>query len=143
MDIFVAGTETEKAECVRLRHSVFVEEQGVPQAEELDGLDDIALHILAKCDGEAAGAARVICRQEVAKIQRVCVSRSWRGRGLGAGIVTFAVEVISQNRNISVVRLGAQTHALDFYRKLGFREVGPVYLDADIPHRDMQIHLDR
>ncbi|MEO0503034.1 MAG: GNAT family N-acetyltransferase, partial [Pseudomonadota bacterium] len=35
-------------------------------------------------------------------------------------------------------RLGAQTHALSFYEKLGFEAFGPVYDDAGIPHRDME-----
>ena len=33
--------------------------------------------------------------------------------------------------------LGAQTHAIGFYEKLGFTAFGPEYLDAGIPHRDM------
>ena len=143
MEIRIAETEAEKAACLRLRRSVFIEEQGVPEADEVDGLDEAAVHILAKCDGEAAGAARLTYRQPVAKIQRVCVSRHWRGRGLGADIITFAVEVIRHNRAISVIRLGAQTQALEFYRKLGFREVGSVYPDAGIPHQDMELSLNR
>ena len=143
MEILIAESETDKAACLRLRRAVFIEEQGVSEADELDGLDDVATHILAKCDGDTAGAARLTYRHPVAKIQRVCVSRHWRGRGVGAAIITFAVEVISRDEELSVVRLGAQTHALDFYRKLGFRETGPVYPDAGIPHQDMEILFNR
>mgnify|MGYP002653135186 CR=1 FL=1 len=35
----------------------------------------------------------------------------------------------------------AQTHALGFYERLGFVAFGPVYDDAGIPHRDMQLAL--
>jgi len=41
----------------------------------------------------------------------------------------------------SRVRLGAQTHALDFYRKLGFAVFGDEYMDAGIPHFDMEMAL--
>jgi predicted GNAT family N-acyltransferase len=37
--------------------------------------------------------------------------------------------------------LSAQTHALGFYEKFGFVAEGQVYLDCDIPHRDMRATL--
>ncbi|WP_119167241.1 GNAT family N-acetyltransferase [Algihabitans albus] len=143
MKIDVVEDETEKADCLRLRREVFIDEQGIAEADEMDGLDDRCLHILARCNGEAVGAARITYLEPVAKIQRVCVSRLWRGKGIGADIIKFAVDVISRTEAISIIRLGAQTHALDFYRKLGFHEIGAVYQDAGIPHRDMEISLNR
>jgi ElaA protein len=37
--------------------------------------------------------------------------------------------------------LGSQIHALKFYEQLGFKAFGPIYLDAGIEHRDMEITL--
>ena len=37
--------------------------------------------------------------------------------------------------------LGAQTHALAFYERLGWRTEGPEYLDARILHRDMRLTI--
>jgi predicted GNAT family N-acyltransferase len=42
---------------------------------------------------------------------------------------------------IQTVKLGAQTHALSFYDKLGFTPQGPVFDDAGIPHREMILRL--
>ena len=42
---------------------------------------------------------------------------------------------------VESVKLGAQTHALSFYEKLGFTAYGPIYDDAGIPHRDMMLDL--
>lgn len=39
------------------------------------------------------------------------------------------------------MELAAQTHALDFYARLGFEAYGPEFLDAGIPHRNMRLSL--
>lgn len=125
--------------CRRLRREVFIEEQGVSEADELDDLDDEAIHLLAE-DGAALGSARLLLRGETGKIGRVCVVKSARGRGIGAALIRAAVEVL-RARGMAQVKLGAQTHALGFYEGLGFVAQGPVYDDAGIPHRDMMLAL--
>ncbi|MDC0087746.1 GNAT family N-acetyltransferase, partial [Amylibacter sp.] len=36
---------------------------------------------------------------------------------------------------------GSQTHALEFYKRLGFIEFGDEYLDAGILHKDMAYQI--
>ena len=128
-------TTDDLASCLRLRRVVFIEEQSVSEADELDGLDDTCLHLLARDGATPVGTARVLFDGEVAKIGRVCVLKSHRGTGLGAGLVRAALaEAKGRARR---ARLGAQVHALGFYEALGFTAVGPVFDDAGIPHRDM------
>ena len=57
--------------------------------------------------------------------------------GLGAALIRAALDVLRVQPGITRAKLGAQTHALGFYEKLGFTAYGPVYDDAGIPHRDM------
>ena len=128
-------TTDDLASCLRLRRVVFIEEQSVSEADELDGLDDTCLHLLARDGATPVGTARVLFDGEVAKIGRVCVLKSHRGTGLGAGLIRAALaEAKGRARR---ARLGAQVHALGFYEALGFTAVGPVFDDAGIPHRDM------
>lgn len=122
--------------CLSLRRVVFIEEQNVPVHEELDGLDDSALHVLA-VDNDPVGCARILLKEGVAKIGRVCVLPSHRGTGLGADIIRHCIELAKAN-GMSRAVLGAQTHALGFYEKLGFTAFGDVYDDAGIPHQDME-----
>ena len=126
------------ATCHDLRRIVFMEEQGVSEADERDGRDGEALHVLATRDGEALGCARILLNGEVAKIGRVCVLKDARGTGLGAAIILRCLDVARAQPGVTTARLGAQTHALSFYEKLGFEAFGPVYDDAGIPHRDME-----
>ena len=127
--------------CLELRRIVFIEEQGVSEADERDGRDADALHVLAQADGRAVGCARVLIEGTVAKIGRVCVLPDGRGTGLGAAIIQACLDAARTQPGVCKAKLGAQTHALSFYEKLGFTAFGPVYDDAGIPHRDMELDL--
>lgn len=129
------------ATCRLLRRKVFIEEQGVSEADEVDDKDDQAIHLLATVDGAPMGSARLILMGETGKIGRVCVLPQARGTGLGAALMRAAIEELRRQPGITRAKLGAQTHALGFYERLGFTAEGPVYDDAGIPHRDMVMVL--
>lgn len=131
------GLTRDIAACRALRRGVFIDEQGVSEADEGDDLDEEALHLLAVLDERPVGSARLLVLGETVKVGRVCVLASARGQGLGAALMQAAVEVARGLPGVARVKLGAQTHALGFYARLGFVAVGPEYLDAGIPHRDM------
>ena len=123
--------------CLALRRVVFIEEQAVPEEDEIDEHDDTAIHLLAQEAGVPLGTARIVLDGPTAKIGRVCVLAAARGRGVGVGLIRTALQVSARHQGLQQAKLGAQLHALGFYEKLGFRAVGPVYLDAGIEHRDM------
>ena len=128
---------TDLTHCHALRRRVFIEEQGVSEAEELDDLDGQAIHLLAWQGDCPAGTARILIHGATGKIGRVCVLPQFRGTGLGAALMRFALDVLRKRPEVTQARLGAQVHALGFYEKLGFTAQGDVYEDAGIPHRDM------
>ncbi len=140
MTLSIALT-SDLATCRALRRTVFIEEQGVSEADELDDLDDAALHLLARRDGRPVGAARLLLGGDTVKVGRVCVLADQRGQGLGAALMQAAVAVARELPGAKRVKLGAQTHALGFYASLGFVAQGPEYLDAGIAHRDMVLVL--
>jgi len=122
--------------CLALRRTVFIEEQNVSEADELDNLDAASIHLIARNDDMPVGTARLTIAEGLAKIGRVCVLKAHRGQGLGAAMILNALE-IAREQGAAKATLSAQTHALTFYEALGFRAVGPIYDDAGIPHRDM------
>jgi predicted GNAT family N-acyltransferase len=138
--IHIAPT-TDIATCRALRRAVFIEEQGVAEADEIDDKDGEAIHLLAKVDGLPMGSARLLLSGETGKIGRVCVLPQARGIGLGAALMRAAVAQLRDQPGVIRAKLGAQTHALGFYERLGFVAEGPVYDDAGIPHRDMVMVL--
>ena len=132
---------TDIATCRALRRVVFIEEQGVSEADEVDDLDGEAIHLLAVDAGRPVGTARLLIQGETGKIGRVCVLAEARGAGIGAALIRAAVAELASLPGISRAKLGAQVHALGFYERLGFAAVGPVYMDAGIEHRDMVLAL--
>ncbi|MBL9050798.1 MAG: GNAT family N-acetyltransferase [Tabrizicola sp.] len=131
-------TTRDIATCQHLRRVVFIEEQGVSEADELDGLDDAALHLLDWDGDRPVGTARLLLKGSVGKIGRVCVLPEARGTGLGAALIRSALEVLRAQAGVSEAYLGAQSHATGFYEKLGFSVEGEEFLDAGIPHRHMR-----
>ncbi len=126
--------------CRALRRTVFIDEQGVTEAEEWDGRDAEAMHLLGWIDDRAVATARIFLEGETGKIGRVCVLAEARGTGAGAAIMRGAIAAL-RDQGARYAKLSAQTHALPFYEKLGFAAYGPEYPDAGIPHRDMVLEL--
>lgn len=117
-----------------IRRRVFIEEQGVPEALEWDGLDAEARHFLARAaDGSPIGCARLLagCR-----IGRMAVLPEWRGRGVGHALLQ-AVIAECRRQGCVEVRLSAQVTAMAFYQRAGFVPCSAAYLDAGMLHRDM------
>jgi predicted GNAT family N-acyltransferase len=135
------GLTEDIATCRMLRRVVFIEEQGVSEADEVDDLDGEALHLLATEGGRPVGSARLLVQGDTGKVGRVCVLADLRGTGLGAALMRSAVAELRKIPGVRRVKLGAQTHALGFYERLGFQAFGPEYLDAGIAHRDMMLEL--
>ena len=129
------------ATCRALRRIVFIEEQGVSEADEVDDKDDEAIHLLATLNGKPVGSARLLALGDVGKVGRVCVLAETRGTGLGAKLMQAAVDRFRNVPGVKKVKLGAQTHALGFYERLGFSAIGPEFDDAGIPHREMVLTL--
>ena len=131
------GLTDDLATCHALRREVFILEQNVPEDLEVDGRDGDALHLLARRDGVAVGCARLLVADETVKIGRVCVLARERGTGVGVALIRAALDVGADLPDVTRAKLGSQTHAIGFYERLGFSAIGPEYLDAGIPHRDM------
>jgi len=129
--------EDARREAAPIRFVVFVDEQKVPAEIELDEHDATCVHVIAREGGRAVGTGRLL---PDAHIGRMAVLREARGRGVGAAMLKVLMEV-ARARGDTEVALSAQTHAVDFYRKYGFAEEGPAYMDAGIPHQSMRCRL--
>jgi predicted GNAT family N-acyltransferase len=68
----------------------------------------------------------------------MAVLQEKRGCGVGKALLSAAIILCKQQR-LKRVTLSAQTHATSFYEQAGFSIASDVYLDANIPHVDMQL----
>lgn len=114
-----------------IRTKVFVEEQTVPEALEWDDFDGSASHVMAvAADGTPIGTGRLL---RDGHIGRMAVLEEWRGRGVGSALLELLL-VIARRLGFDEVRLHAQTHAIGFYARRGFKVEGEEFMEAGIPH---------
>jgi YbgC/YbaW family acyl-CoA thioester hydrolase len=121
-----------------VRRTVFIEEQGIPEAMEWDEADATCVHAVA-CNrfGMALGTGRLIVHAPgVSRIGRMAVLPSLRGAEVGRQLLEALTDCARQ-RGDEEILLHAQTSAEGFYRRAGYTARGPVFDDAGIPHQEM------
>lgn len=129
-----------------LRREVFIEEQGVSEAEEWDGRDATAWHLCVEdAQGQCVGTGRLLDEGTTAagrgaRIGRMAVRKAWRGHGVGAMLMHQFLRW-SAELGFAQLVLDAQVHAIDFYQKFDFVVVSEIFLDAGIEHKKMRRDL--
>ncbi len=119
-----------------IRGIVFMEEQGISWADEMDEHDFAALHILGEISGEPVACGRIRFLDDRALLQRLAVRRKWRGKGVGAQLLENMIEECIQ-RGFRNLYLHAQILSRDFYAKFGFTACGDEFMEAGILHVPM------
>ncbi|WP_127848342.1 GNAT family N-acetyltransferase [Lacticaseibacillus hulanensis] len=130
------------AHSVAIRTAVFVKEQNVPTELEVDEDEGKCVYFVGYNNaGTPMATLRLNPESYGYHVQRVAVMKQARGTGLGREIMQKAIEYAKEHGAEKLV-LGAQTHATGFYEGLGFTYTNkPEFMDAGIPHREMQLKL--
>ena len=117
-----------------VRKIVFVEEQGISEELDFDGLDPDCWHVLANASqSESIGTARM---QKDGHIGRIAVLEDWRRKGVETRLLRSLLRMASEKGFLKVY-LHAQVQAVFFYEKLGFKKEGDIFIEADIQHQKM------
>jgi len=154
--VAVVRTAEEMQAALSVRFRVFVEEQRVPVEEEVDRYDDRpwerddVVHVLARYGDAPVATARLPLdlhepdaegHAGYPHIGRVAVLAELRGTGIGR-LIMESLQAEARQRGYAGVTLAAQLHAMPFYERLGYIARGPVFLEAGIEHRDMDLRLE-
>lgn len=134
-------TPTEVYEILKVRTAVFVVEQECPY-QEVDGTDYDSLHVWLEEDDSIVAYLRVFEKDKeknMVQIGRVLSAR--RGEGLGAKILEHGIEAAKLELNAESIFIEAQTYALPFYEKFGFKACGEEFLEDGIPHTPMMLEF--
>ena len=135
-----ASWDRNRPDLETVRRRVFIEEQGVPEAEEWDAADPVSRHVLAIAGKrDVVGTGRL---EPTGKIGRVAVLPQYRGTGVGSALVGHLVNQATE-LGFTQVYLHAQATAVGFYERLGFRAEGPEFDEVGIPHRRMRRGIGR
>jgi predicted GNAT family N-acyltransferase len=122
---------------MRLRTRVFVEEQKVSAALEIDGKDTECQHVKAIVDGVVIGTGRLLSN---GFIGRMCVLAEYRNRNIGTMMLENLVRQALDSGHQKVL-LNAQSYIIPFYQKFGFRIDSEEFIEAGILHRRMVLDL--
>lgn len=139
-EVRIARTPGEFGEIVAIRAAVFRDEQGIVERELTDADDRISIHAYAVLDGHPVAAGRLTPPTTVrpeGQIAWVAALPAHRGDGAGTAVMDALLE-IADERGMPNVLISAQTHALQFYRRLGFAAYGDRFVVRGIEHQYME-----
>lgn len=134
-------SQQELYDLIQLRLQVFSVEQNCPY-QDLDNIDQKALHLLAYQDAKLVGYLRLFEVESEDKtinpmsIGRVCCALSQRNTGLGKRLMIEALEY-SDKRYQKDIYIGAQAYLEKFYQNFGFETQTEIYIEDGIPHIGM------
>jgi ElaA protein len=126
-------------ELLQLRSEVFVVEQDCVY-QDIDGKDQIALHVLGYQGKELIAYARIFKKEDYFKessIGRIIVKETYRSKDVGHRLLDYAISYINFTLNENSIRISAQKYLIAFYQKHGFQVDGEGYLEDGIPHVNM------
>lgn len=116
-----------------IRKEVFIVEQNTKEEEELDGYDDFAVHLLVCDNNRPVATGRIIIVDGICLLGRIAVLKQFRKQGFGDFVVRLLIRKAFE-MSFERQELHAQTHAIDFYKKIGFVPYGDEFMEASIPH---------
>ena len=129
-------TKQELYDLLQLRSEVFVVEQDCVY-QDIDGKDEKALHVLGFKKGKIVAYTRLFRQGDYfieTSIGRVVVAKNERQYKYGFDIMEASIRAISDYFKTTKIKISAQVYLKKFYSNLGFKEIGDVYLEDDIPH---------
>jgi predicted GNAT family N-acyltransferase len=122
-----------------VRSTVFIAEQQVPSELEFDDRDGHCRHVLA-FDGDVPVGTGRLDLDYAGKVGRVAVVATHRRSGVGKAIMQ-RLHDIAREHHQRHLWCNAQLTAVPFYEGLGYRSVGPTFVEAGIDHVRMECDL--
>jgi predicted GNAT family N-acyltransferase len=133
----IVSSEKEYEDALAVRSTVFIQEQKVPAAEEIDEHEKSCIHFVSYDGNEPVAAGRLRFIAEGGKVERICVLKEYRKHGVGQQLMKL-LEAEAKEKEINHLILNAQTHAEKFYLNLGYKSISDVFMEAGIPHVKMK-----
>ena len=124
---------------IDIRGKVFIQEQNCPYDEEIVMNEEIGPKIFLIClKDKPIGTIRYrILENRTFKLERFAILKEYRGHNYGRDAFMFLVNKIVEDNNPCTITFNAQYHLLDYYKSLGFNEVGETFMEANIKHIKM------
>ncbi|MBQ8606352.1 MAG: GNAT family N-acetyltransferase [Clostridia bacterium] len=123
-------------EIIKSRSQVFLLEQNIV-CQDLDDVDYESRHLFLLQDDRVIAYLRAYYSDEnTVQIGRVLTLAHKKGHG--RTLMEKALSDIEKNMPCTRLELHAQTHAIGFYEKFGFKTVSDIFMEEGVPHVTMQ-----
>ena len=132
-------SNTELYEILKSRYEIFTSEQGITE-QDLDDVDKVSLHCFFVEGERVVGYLRAF-KDDSGETHIGRVLSLKHRSGIGTRLMQISMPIIKERFAAEALVLNAQTHAIGFYEKFGFKTVSEEFLDAGIPHVKMEMMI--
>lgn len=119
---------------LKIRHKVFIDEQHVPPALEVENEDSSTFYLLFQDDVPVA-TGRWRNTENGIKLERFAVLPAYRNLKLGTVLLKKVLDDLENSGQ--TVYLNSQIKAVSFYERQGFHKIGEMFEEAGIQHYKM------
>lgn len=136
-------TTTELYEILKARTEIFVVEQQITY-QDMDDVDYKGLHCFLWENNKVAAYLRAYCKNDnTESIQVGRVLTLQHGIGLGKRLLEESIPIIKDKLKCKSICIDAQTHAIGFYEKFGFKVTSGEFLEEGILHVAMELDVEQ
>ena len=121
---------------LRVRQEVFILEQNCNYLDT-DNYDQYSQHLLGYESDKLVAYMRIVKPGKIysdVSFGRILVKKEFRNKGLGIELMKKGLDLFPPTQ---VIVMSAQLYLERFYHIFGFKSVGEVYLEDEIPHIKM------
>jgi predicted GNAT family N-acyltransferase len=138
----VAASIEEMMQAFAIRSAVFMADQNCPYAEEFDGNDFTATHIVAYEGEEPAACMRIRYFGDFAKLERFAVRREYRSMPIINALAHFSIDLCRQ-KGYTKMHAHAQKRLVNLWGRFGFRPEGEMFHFSDHEYVTIVANFDR
>jgi len=140
LQIIDHGTK-EYRQMVKLREDILRKPLGLSFSEQELESERNNLLIAAYEDGRMLGCCMLVEEGPgTVRLRQMAVMNDLQGKGVGKAMMLFA-ENLARDRGYKKITMHARKNSLGFYEKLGYRKIGPEFVEISIPHYLMEKQL--
>ena len=142
ISVSVARTFDDLIRVVAIRAAVYMAEQACPYAEEFDGNDFTATHILGHVGDEPAACMRVRYFGDFAKIERMAVRKEFRKTRIAVRLIRQSIE-LCRRKGYTTLYGHAAERLVGFWSHFGFKPLPdrPKFMFSDHSYVEMRLDL--
>jgi predicted GNAT family N-acyltransferase len=130
VSVKVAGSIEEMMQAFAIRSAVFMADQNCPYAEEFDGNDFSATHVVAYEGEEPVACMRVRYFGDFAKLERFAVRKEYRRMSIINAVANYAIRLCRQ-KGYTKLHAHAQKRLVKLWARFGFAPTGDLFHFSD------------